>query len=182
MILPKDLIYVLLNRFLDSLIFNDEVDSYKGWTLFLIFVSILILISGVVLLTHKKPEHTPTPPGSASIVPIFRGRRVLDKSRRMGDDLETGMSGEGGGRDEEEGGDTLWTVGNESDGEDEPSQHRRLPDKISGGSGWTGERASLITVGEGAVSSPNEDNNPFQDEPEGWEDVGRGKGKSVVSL
>ena len=42
--------------FLNSLIFNNEVEAYKSWTLFLIFLSIIVLIGGVVLLTHKKPE------------------------------------------------------------------------------------------------------------------------------
>ncbi|THG92584.1 hypothetical protein EW145_g8665, partial [Phellinidium pouzarii] len=41
---------------LDALVFNDEITQYRSWTLFLIFVSILVLVSGVVLLTHKKPE------------------------------------------------------------------------------------------------------------------------------
>jgi len=54
----------LLHSFLNSLVFNDSIDAYKPWTLFLIFLSIVVLISGVVLLTHKKPENTakkPTP-------------------------------------------------------------------------------------------------------------------------
>jgi magnesium transporter len=42
--------------FLNSLIFNNEVEAYKSWDLFLIFLSIIVLIGGVVLLTHKKPE------------------------------------------------------------------------------------------------------------------------------
>ncbi|KAH0827513.1 hypothetical protein J3R83DRAFT_4226 [Lanmaoa asiatica] len=44
--------------FLDSLVFNNGVDAYKPWILFLIFTSIVILVSGVVLLTHKKPERS----------------------------------------------------------------------------------------------------------------------------
>jgi len=42
--------------FLNSLIFSDEVDAYKTWTLVCLGLSILVLITGVVLLTHKKPE------------------------------------------------------------------------------------------------------------------------------
>ncbi|KAH8119522.1 hypothetical protein DFH11DRAFT_1838856 [Phellopilus nigrolimitatus] len=42
--------------FLDALVFNDEVDAYRPWTLVLIFTSVLVLIAGVVLLTHKKPD------------------------------------------------------------------------------------------------------------------------------
>jgi magnesium transporter len=175
------LFLICLGRFLDSLIFNDQVDSYKSWTLFLIFVSILILISGVVLLTHKKPEHTPTPPGSASVAPIFRSRRsgVTDK---MGGDVEAGEGGPGASE-------TLWTVGGESDDEAAPS---RPPRRQRGGS-RKGEGASLIKVGDDlegrrsgssdATLSPNDDQDPFRDEPDeyaGWEDVDRsGKGKGV---
>lgn len=63
---------LLAASFLDSLVFNNEVDAYKPWILFLIFTSIVILISGVVLLTHKKPERTqrnitlPRTPGARS--------------------------------------------------------------------------------------------------------------------
>lgn len=56
--LPCNLCLPAIRSFLDSLVFNNEVESYKPWILFLIFVSIVILISGVVLLTHKKPERT----------------------------------------------------------------------------------------------------------------------------
>ena len=53
------------NRFLNSLIFNNEVDAYESWVLFLIFVSILVLVTGVVLLTHKKPDPAAHPPADS---------------------------------------------------------------------------------------------------------------------
>jgi hypothetical protein len=172
-------------RFLDSLIFNDQVDSYKSWTLFLIFVSILILISGVVLLTHKKPEHTPTPPGSASVAPILRSRRSGATDKMGGGDVEAGEGGPGASE-------TLWTVGGESDDEAAPSRPPRRQSKVGGGS-RKGERASLIKAGDDAerrrsvssdaTLSPSDDRDPFMDEPDGyadWEDVDRGgKGKGV---
>lgn len=92
--------------FLDSLIFNDEVDAYQSWTLFLIFASILILVSGVVLLTHKKPEPvSATPPTMLAPPPPGKKRR----SRRSKS-----------GQEEVEGGeqDVLWTVGDDSGDED----------------------------------------------------------------
>lgn len=55
---PHGLCLPVTCSFLDSLIFNNQVDAYKPWILFLIFASIVILISGVVLLTHKKPERS----------------------------------------------------------------------------------------------------------------------------
>ncbi|RDX48114.1 hypothetical protein OH76DRAFT_1353166 [Lentinus brumalis] len=76
--------------FLDSLIFNDEVDSYQSWTLFLIFCSMTVLVSGVVLLTYKKPEDKVAAPSSG--VPLStRGHRSTTKSNFAGS-----------GRDEEE--------------------------------------------------------------------------------
>ncbi|CAE6430684.1 unnamed protein product [Rhizoctonia solani] len=42
--------------FLNSLVFNDEIDAYQGWTLFAITLSIFVLIGGVMLLTTKKPD------------------------------------------------------------------------------------------------------------------------------
>ncbi|KAF8664376.1 hypothetical protein AX16_000747 [Volvariella volvacea WC 439] len=112
--------------FLNSLIFNDEVDSYQTWTLFLIFVSIFILISGVVLLTHKKPD--PVSSTNKSI--------ALSRPRRKS---KTGSNGKGadvdveGGEDENAGEQTvLWTVGEASDdeddqGEDEDIDHHQNP-------------------------------------------------------
>ncbi|GLB37495.1 putative magnesium transporter NIPA [Lyophyllum shimeji] len=99
--------------FLDSLIFNDEVDAYQSWTLFLIFVSILVLISGVVLLTHKKPEPVgPTP------VPLVR-KKGKAASRKTGDEEE------GRARDDEGGEqDVLWAVGEDEEESEEPAHAR----------------------------------------------------------
>ncbi|KAG6903031.1 hypothetical protein C0995_007464 [Termitomyces sp. Mi166 len=93
--------------FLDSLIFNNEVDAYQGWTLFLIFVSILILISGVVLLTHKKPESTSSAPAVPSRTARGKGKARKDIN------AEEGRVGEEGGEQE-----VLWTLGEDED-EDE---------------------------------------------------------------
>ncbi|KAF8633435.1 hypothetical protein AX17_004605 [Amanita inopinata Kibby_2008] len=114
--------------FLNSLIFNDEVDAYKTWTLFLIFFSILVLVSGVVLLTHKKPE----PAGKTISATLPRARRANNsKSLRPEDNLES-QEGIGHGaeyRDNEH--DVLWGVGNASDddehGEDEDIDHHQHP-------------------------------------------------------
>ena len=97
-------------------VFNDSVDAYQTWTLFLIFVSIMVLISGVVLLTLKKPEKrggaptTPGMPGSA--------RSVLSSRRRSNSkrDLEGGGPEiEGRELDDDQ---TLWELGEMSDDEE----------------------------------------------------------------
>ncbi|RDB25413.1 hypothetical protein Hypma_007848 [Hypsizygus marmoreus] len=107
--------------FLDSLIFNDEVDAYKSWTLFLIFASMIVLISGVVLLTHKKPEPTGTTP-----LPLSQNK---GKNTRRKGDVEQGEAGREGGEGEHA---VLWAVGNDSDddsdaGEDEDIDHHQHP-------------------------------------------------------
>jgi magnesium transporter len=104
-------------------IFNDEVDAYQSWTLFLIFVSILILISGVVLLTHKKPEPGALPKSAAvpSAGIAMRNRRMARKAAILqahkaagGEEDEDGMTPRTG--DE---GEMLWAVGDVSDGDDD---------------------------------------------------------------
>lgn len=95
-------------------IFNDSVDAYASWTLFLSFVSILILISGVVLLTHKKPEPSSAQRDSGIALNAIPGRRIP----RTVDDKTEGHEGvhpEDHGDD----GQTLWDVGEASDEEDE---------------------------------------------------------------
>ncbi|KAK0461173.1 uncharacterized protein EV420DRAFT_1530703 [Desarmillaria tabescens] len=115
--------------FLDSLIFNNEVDSYQSWTLFLIFVSILILISGVVLLTHKKPEPGSKALGSASAVVVSSNPRGRKLKRASTSKVSlTGEADDHHQNDDEE--QVLWTVGDASDAEeieDEDIDHHQHP-------------------------------------------------------
>ncbi|CCM05004.1 uncharacterized protein FIBRA_07203 [Fibroporia radiculosa] len=112
--------------FLNSLIFNDEVDAYQSWTLFLIFVAITILISGVVLLTYKKPEKKPAAPGGSDHMSLptrsRRGtpRRTGDYNDDEQDVLRVAEEGEG---DAEE----LWQIGDASDDEEHDQPHSPRP-------------------------------------------------------
>ncbi|KAF7315613.1 hypothetical protein MIND_00076700 [Mycena indigotica] len=105
---------------LNSLIFNDNVDSYQSWTLFLIFLSIFVLISGVVLLTHKKPEpgplsaHSSVPLGSSGL-PRMRQR----KKAGLAPDLASAEQGDVVVGNEQE---VLWGIGDASDDEDDEGQ------------------------------------------------------------
>lgn len=121
-------------------IFNNEVDSYQSWTLFLIFVSIFVLISGVVLLTHKKPEPGPLSARSAAALgsvgfPLRQrgaarkgkgGKATKVKAVVDRDEEETMVDGE------EE---VLWRIGDASDesgeeddeGQDEDVDHHQHP-------------------------------------------------------
>jgi magnesium transporter len=93
-------------------------------------VSILILISGVVLLTHKKPEPGTVKSGTvSSSVPLARVRKrnVRPASIAKGDhDSDDERPFEEHGNGEEQ---TLWGVGDTSDddGEDEDIDHHQHP-------------------------------------------------------
>ncbi|CCA66332.1 hypothetical protein PIIN_00018 [Serendipita indica DSM 11827] len=97
--------------FLDSLVFNDEIDAYEPWTLFLIFASIVVLIGGVVLLTLKKPEKPkPKTPGASN-------HRFPGTSASKRGDEEDEISLTERGKDKAPG--PSWHVGDETDSEDE---------------------------------------------------------------
>ena len=121
-------------RWLDSLIFNDEVEAYRSWTLFLIFVSILILISGVVLLTFKKPEPVTGKIKSVN-TPRVRRKRKGSKLKRAAEhgNGEVGEGDLGGDEEQAHGSENqvLWAVGDASDdeyeGEDEDIDHHQYP-------------------------------------------------------
>lgn len=118
--------------FLNSLIFNDEVGAYKSWTLFLIFVSIIVLISGVVLLTHKKPEPVAAKIKGASTP---RSALVMEERRRRrrargpaGDEENQNFSSDDEGMRKGEN-DTLWAIGEVSDEEDGSEDDKLAPTK-----------------------------------------------------
>ena len=154
-------------RWLDSLIFNDEVEAYKSWTLFLIFISIIVLIAGVVLLTFKKPEPVVGKMKSAG-TPRERRRRKDDKLKRVAENEEMEEV-----NDEEQlrGGenDVLWAVGDASDDEDEGEDededdhqhplHQDLPKtriaSTMGGSQRLSSRRA-VNEGTGLVNPENE--------------------------
>ncbi|KAJ3568391.1 hypothetical protein NP233_g5744 [Leucocoprinus birnbaumii] len=154
--------------FLNSLIFNDQVDAYQSWTLFLIFVSILVLICGVVLLTHKKPE-----PATGKVK-----SSALPKRRIKANSSKAKLSAEGDEEEEERIGEdqVLWAVGEDSgdeEGEDEDADHHQHPSyqqEESQHKRRTTERSSEDNrkSGEGAglMSSSRRSMDPFRDNQE----------------
>ncbi|KZV69531.1 hypothetical protein PENSPDRAFT_753281 [Peniophora sp. CONT] len=95
---------------LNSLIFTNATDAFASWTLFLIFASILVLISGVVLLTHKKPEN----PAAQQGIPLSAAPTSARKAEPK-DGVESERAGLRGDAPTE----VVWDVGNASDDEDE---------------------------------------------------------------
>src|SRR5712671_4891741 len=109
-------------------IFNDSVDAYASWTLF------LILISGVVLLTHKKPEASTHRDSGIALNTIPRQRLP-----RTADDKTDGREGVHP-EDHAEDGQTIWDVGEVSDEEDERTTSTpRLESRGKAGDGEEGE-------------------------------------------
>jgi hypothetical protein len=98
---------------LNSLIFNDEVDAYQSWTLFLVGVFIAILIGGVVMLTNKKPP--PPPPGSRLPTTSLRAREEgrVTKGDVMDEESENAALNIQSREDP-----VMWEVGELSDEED----------------------------------------------------------------
>lgn len=112
--------------FLDSLVFNNEVDAYKPWILFLIFASIMILISGVVLLTHKKPERSTRAPATTALSGLSSRKtaRSSSKVNQMdeddeNDDEEQALRKTEEGEEDREDQAVLWQVGDISDDDDD---------------------------------------------------------------
>ena len=172
--------------FLNSLIFNDEVDAYKGWVLALIGLSILVLIGGVVLLTHEKPD--PSSAGKGMKLKQMRrdSDESLDKDRasKEGRRLTEGQLEQG-----EQEGRVAWELGADSDDEEEsalkPSGSGTRPDSTprdvaSSSTPQKGERAGLMgsrededdedhthpTVAAKAKRRDSQDEDEFGD----WED------------
>ncbi|KAH7913135.1 hypothetical protein BJ138DRAFT_1146655 [Hygrophoropsis aurantiaca] len=139
--------------FLDSMVFNNEVDAYKPWILFLIFASIAILISGVVLLTHKKPERSARLTGAPPSNSLARkpGKSSTKMDQQGGDDEDDADEGQALRRHEEgevtERAD-LWEVGDVSDDDEDhvssgPSEVARGVNALGSYQG-TGEVSHLM--------------------------------------
>jgi len=117
--------------FLDSLVFNDEVDAYKPWILFLIFASMVILISGVVLLTHKKPERSTrasAAPGLSGLSSrkAARSSCKVDRIEEDEDDEEQALRQTEEGEEREDRA-VLWQVGDDSEDEDDRAGREHTP-------------------------------------------------------
>jgi hypothetical protein len=111
------------------------VDAYAPWTLFASFVSILILVSGVVLLTHKKPEPSNTQRDGGIALDAIPGRHVPRTGGGKTDEMHP--------EDHLEDGQALWDVGEASDEEDD-ERTTLAPRLESGGKGNYGEEGEHL--------------------------------------
>ncbi|KZO93096.1 hypothetical protein CALVIDRAFT_540349 [Calocera viscosa TUFC12733] len=107
--------------FLDSLIFYNEVPYYQFWVLSAIFLSILVLIAGVILLSTKKPEKARVPRPGIPAAERERQRSRIRSAARSGEESVALRSGEPGEGEAEREGEVMWELGSVSDEEDEPA-------------------------------------------------------------
>ncbi|QRW08437.1 Magnesium transporter NIPA [Ceratobasidium sp. AG-Ba] len=125
--------------FLNSLVFNNEIDAYKGWTLFAIFVSILVLIGGVVLLTLKKPDPAPT---NSTMIGAPTRSRAKTSDEEAGDERDLEALHTNGPGDREE---VVWQIG---DADDEDSDDGRV---VKGGSSKLSPKINRRRSGSGSL-------------------------------
>ncbi|KAK6903006.1 hypothetical protein L486_06461 [Kwoniella mangroviensis CBS 10435] len=143
--------------FINSLIFYNETGQYARWVLVAVFISIAVLISGVVLLSLKSSAKAAPDPYTVSAQPSnsmrLRPRNhartqsgVTDaesgpsSSKYEGDDIDALSDGVVEPRD------VLWEVGSVSDAsDDELKENEKGKGKGVGGMrGGTGERRGLL--------------------------------------
>lgn len=122
------------------------MDAYASWTLFLIFVSVLVLISGVVLLTHKKPEPGASQRDGGIALNAIPGRQVPRTLDGKIDEAE-GSLVEDGGEDPSQ---VVWDVGEASDDEDEHATLTARPEGLAKvGHGEEGEHLMSSALNDG---------------------------------
>ena len=107
------------------------MDAYKPWVLALIFLSILILIAGVVLLTNEKPDPAATKASASSkSLKMHKLRSPSGGKGKESKPLTADETEEGEGDASKS---TLWEVGgDESEDEDHPEDDGKLKPSGSG--------------------------------------------------
>lgn len=166
--------------------FNDSVDAYQTWTLFLIFISMMILISGVVLLTLKKPEKRGGAPTAAGIPGSARSVRPSHRRSESKQDLERG-GGSGSEVRELDDDQTLWGLGEMSDDEEGERDDVRTADGVSEGQRTPrGQLSPNISRKPSQQQHPGEEGRGLMGDEEEDEDEGdireRRSGSPVPSL
>jgi len=131
--------------FLDSLVFYEEMQYFQLWVLTAIFLSILILIAGVILLSTKKPDKTRLPRTSG--IPAAERERQRDRIRsaaRSGEESVALRSGE-----PDAAGEVMWELGSVSDEDDDPAT------AAEGKS--AGKRPNGVGEGKGLIAEEEEE-------------------------
>ncbi|KZT54231.1 hypothetical protein CALCODRAFT_439009 [Calocera cornea HHB12733] len=167
--------------FLDSLIFYNEVPYYQFWVLAAIFLSILVLIAGVILLSTKKPEKARVPHAGPTLPASERERQRsrVRNAARTGEESVALRSGEADAEGEAEA-EVMWELGSVSDeGGEAGDGAEDLPGASAAGEG-RGKRPN----GSGTAAGAGEGKGLMVREGDQEEGEGEGEGddKSVRAL
>ncbi|ODO11605.1 hypothetical protein I350_00387 [Cryptococcus amylolentus CBS 6273] len=174
--------------FINSLIFYDEAGQYATWVLVAVFMSIGVLILGVVLLSLKSSAKTESDPYTVGeTVQAGGSMRLRPRAPKMSTE-------EGHDEDHEDGHESraenvLWEVGSASDQSDDENEENAQKNRGVGGvKGGTGERRGLLGEEEEDRHEGDEEGdkrNPFEEGDDGFgeyagvgtDDEREGKGK-----
>ncbi|WVQ71665.1 hypothetical protein IAR50_001205 [Cryptococcus sp. DSM 104548] len=155
--------------FINSLIFYDEAGQYATWVLVAVFMSIGVLILGVVLLSLKSSAKTESDPYTVGeTVQAGGSMRLRPRAPKMSteDEHEDHGDGHGSGADN-----VLWEVGSASDESDQqPEENEQKNRGVGGVKGGTGERRGLLGEEEEDRHEGDEDGikNPFEEGDDGY--------------
>ncbi|KAK8869760.1 hypothetical protein IAR55_000328 [Kwoniella newhampshirensis] len=163
--------------FVNSLIFYNEAGQYERWVLVAVFLSIAVLISGVVLLSLKSSAKTAPDPYTVSAQPSH-SVRLRPRVHRRGaseTDPEAGSSKVYEGDEDDDGAFTdeevrtqnvVWEVGSVSDASDDEKDGEK-EDKgkgVGGVKGGSGERRGLLGEEEEQLHEGDVDDDRIKNE------------------
>ncbi|WWD15965.1 hypothetical protein CI109_100389 [Kwoniella shandongensis] len=173
--------------FVNSLIFYNEAGQYERWVLIAVFLSIAVLISGVVLLSLKSSAKTAPDPYTVSAQPS-RSMRLNPRVHKRGasetDPEAAGTSKLYNGDEEDDGAFTdeevrnqnvVWEVGSVSDASNDDDREEDKGKGVGGVKGGSGERRGLLgdeeeqlhEAEEGEDHQIRDKKDPFGDEEDG---------------
>ncbi|EJU04064.1 hypothetical protein DACRYDRAFT_105129 [Dacryopinax primogenitus] len=105
--------------FLDSLMFFHETPYFQMWVLVAIFLSIGVLVAGVILLSTKKPDKARTAPRGIPATERERQRDRIRSAARSGEESVALRSGELDQDGRPQQGEVMWELGSVSDEEED---------------------------------------------------------------
>ncbi|ORY27172.1 hypothetical protein BCR39DRAFT_538725 [Naematelia encephala] len=176
--------------FINSLIFYDEAVQYARWVLVAVFLSIGVLIAGVVLLSLKASAKTAPDPYTVSAQPASSIRLRPQRRKSYADSApDDGAKNDGLEDEHQEPDEVMWEVGSVSDTSEDGKGNSKEQRGVGGTKGHGGERRGLLDEddrgeeegGGPSKSGGDEEKNPF-DDSEGRADDDFGEYEAVSPL
>lgn len=134
--------------FVNALVFYNEVDQYATWVLVATFLSIAVLIGGVVMLSMKRTDETEG--AGNTVTTISSDPAIRMRPRPVGGQNAPRKSADS---DAERGeSEVMWEVGSASDSEDEDDKEENKG--VGGTKDSRGERGGLLLVEDEYDAAP----------------------------